>query len=116
MHRVNIKPLSVNDAYRGRRFASTALKSFKSELGYLLPKINVPDGKLKVFYRFGVSSRASDADNLCKAFQDCISEQYGFNDNKIYALSIEKIDVKRGEEFIEFEISRFYGESTKKDA
>ena len=70
-------------------------------MGYLLPKISVPDGKLSVFYRFGVASRASDGDNLIKAFQDCLSAQYGFNDNKIYKWSIEKVLVKKGEEFTE---------------
>ena len=104
LHRIAVKPLSVNDAYIGRRFASPALKAFKSEMGYLLPKISVPDGKLSVFYRFGVASRASDGDNLIKAFQDCLSAQYGFNDNKIYKWSIEKVLVKKGEEFIEFSI------------
>jgi Holliday junction resolvase RusA-like endonuclease len=105
MHRINIKPLSVNEAYKGRRFASNSLKAYKKALSLLLPKIIVPSSNLRVFYRFGVSSHASDADNCVKALQDCLAEQYGFNDKKIYFLEIEKVDVKKGAEFVEFEIA-----------
>ena len=104
MHKIKTKPLSVNEAYRGRRFATDSLTTYKNALTLALPKINVPDAFLKVFYRFGVSSRASDGDNLIKAFQDCLSEQYGFNDNKIYHWTIEKVIVPRGKEYIEFSI------------
>lgn len=69
----------------------------------LLPSMRVPTGRLEAFYRFGVSKR-SDADNLVKSFQDILCEKYGFDDHLIYRYTIEKVDVKRGEEFIEFEI------------
>lgn len=103
-YRIKIKPLSVNEAYRGRRFSSNKLKSYKSELSLLFPKISVQGAKFSVYYRFGVASRASDGDNLIKAFQDCLSERYGFNDNQIYKWEIEKVIVKKGKEFIEFSI------------
>lgn len=105
MHKIAIKPLSVNEAYKGRKFASNLLKEYKKHLSFVLPKINVPRGNLSVKYRFGVSSHASDGDNLIKAFQDCLSEQYGFNDNKIYRWEIEKVVVKKGGEFVAFEIT-----------
>ena len=84
MECIKIKAISVNEAYSGRRFATPKLRDFKKALGYLLPKINVPRGKLSVWYEFGVSSKGSDVDNLVKATTDCLAEQYGFNDNKIY--------------------------------
>lgn len=105
---IKIKPLSVNKAYRGRRFASSDLKDFKMELLWQLPKkFKVPQGKLSVKYIFGCSSKGSDGDNLIKAFQDCLAEIYGFNDNKIYKWIVEKVDVKKGEEFISFEINKY---------
>jgi len=107
MVRIDIKPLSVNDAYRGRRFATAELKQYKKDLGVLLPRIIVPDGKLSVCYHFGVSSKNSDGDNCVKALQDCIAEQYGFNDKRIYEWYIKKIDVEKGKEFVEFELSTF---------
>lgn len=107
MARISIKPLSVNAAYRGRRFATSALIQYKKDLGYLLPKMDVPTGKLAVRYVFGLSSKGADGDNLIKAFQDCIADQYGFDDKVIYKWEIEKVDVKKGAEFIDFAITPF---------
>lgn len=104
---LKIKPLSLNSAYRGRRFTTPELAVFKRSVGLLAPKIVVPNSKLKVIYKFGSSSKNSDGDNLIKCFQDAIAEKYGFNDKKIYKWDVEKIDVKKGEEFISFEISSY---------
>lgn len=107
MKKINIKPLSVNQAYRGRRFATKELKEYKKNLFYLLPKKIVPRGKLCVIYDFGVSSKGSDGDNLIKSFQDCLAEKYKFNDNKIYEWRVKKVDVKKGSEYISFSIEKY---------
>lgn len=101
---IKIKPLSLNHAYRGRRFATPELKQYQHDLRLLLPKLTVPGGKLALAYEFGVSSKAADADNLSKAITDCLAEQYGFNDNRVYAFSIIKVDVPKGKEYIKFAI------------
>lgn len=59
---------------------------------------------MEVHFIFGVSSKASDLDNLLKATIDSIAERYLFNDKNIYKIRAEKKDVKRGEEYISFEI------------
>ncbi len=106
MARIAIKPLSMNNAYRGRRFATKELTQYKSDLGWLLPRgLHIPDGPLSVRYVFGVSSKASDLDNLVKALQDVIAAEYGFNDNRIYHIDVTKVDVPKGKEFVEFELS-----------
>lgn len=107
MPRLNLKPISVNEAYRGRRYSTQKLKDYKNQIALLAPKIKVPEGKLVVRYIFGVSSKGSDGDNLIKALQDALAEKYGFNDNRIYAWYIEKEDVKKGEEYIDFTIHSF---------
>lgn len=104
MVHLNIKALSVNKAYRGRRFATQELAQYKKDISRILPKLKVPEGQLAVRYVFGLSSKGSDGDNLIKAFQDCLAECYGFNDNRIYKWNVEKVDVKKGAEFVEFEI------------
>ena len=104
MNRVKIKALSVNDAWRGRRFKTPEYTAYERDLGLLLPKIDIPKGKLQVKYIFGLSSRGSDYDNCIKQFQDTLSKKYDFNDNRIYRVIIEKVDVKKGEEYIDFEI------------
>lgn len=105
MIRLKIKPLSLNSAYRGRRFSTPALSEFKEMIHYLCPKMVIPKGKLKVKYIFGVSSKNSDGDNLIKCLQDGLADKYGFNDKTIYKWDVEKVDVPKGKEFIEFEIS-----------
>lgn len=104
MHRINLKPISVNEAYRGRRFATPKLKQFKHDLAMMLPYLKVPAGRISVVYQFGVSSKQSDGDNLIKAFQDSVAERYGFNDKMIYEWHIKKVDVTKGNEYIEFSI------------
>src|SRR3990167_2822830 len=105
MTRIKLKALSVNEAYRGRRFATPELKSYKKLLNHLLPKQNVPRGKLELTVRFGVSSKASDLDNLWHAFLDCLADKYGFNDRMVYKISLEKVDVEKEQEFVEFDIT-----------
>lgn len=104
---LKIKALSVNQSYKGRKFPTQELKRYKSDLSYLLPKSNIPAGKLEVKYIFGCSSKNSDADNCVKSFQDILAEYYGFNDKMIYRLNIEKVDVKKGEEYVAFEIKEY---------
>lgn len=107
MVKINIKPLSVNRAYNGRRFATDELKSYKEVVWYLLPNIIVPKGRLSISYEFGVSSKGADGDNLIKAIQDILSSKYDFNDNLIYEWSGKKVIVKKGQEYINFAISSY---------
>lgn len=104
MLKVNIKPLSVNQAWQGKRFKTPAYKAYEQELLLKLKPVDVPEGKLKLIATFGLSSKLSDWDNPVKPFQDCLQKKYGFDDRRIYKAIIEKVDVKKGEEFIEFEI------------
>ena len=106
-YKVNIKPLSVNKAWKGRRYATKESKSYQKELWLLLPnKIDIPEGRLEITFHFGMSM-ASDYDNPVKIFQDVLSKKYGFNDNRIFAGHQYKILVPKGEEFIKFEIKAF---------
>ena len=106
MSKINIKPMSVNKAWQGKRFKTKTYKQYEKDCMLLLPKITVPDGKLKVNLVFGFSSKLADADNPVKCFIDILQKKYKFNDNKIYEYSIKKVDVKKGEEFIEFTLSK----------
>lgn len=103
--KINIRPLSVNDCWRGRRFKTPAYKAYEQEMFYLLPKkMVIPKGKLFVKIRWAFSSKASDIDNPIKPLLDILQKKYGFNDKMIYKLEVGKVDVKKGEEFIDFEI------------
>jgi hypothetical protein len=52
MHKIQIKPLSVNDAWKGRRFKTDEYKVYEQVLMYKLPAIEVPEGKLRIDYEF----------------------------------------------------------------
>lgn len=106
MINVPIKPLSVNQAWQGRRFKTDAYKVFERNVFMLLPKKTVPDGPLALRLEFGHSSKLSDIDNGIKPFLDCLQKKYGFNDNKVKALIVVvNNDVKKGQEYIKFEIN-----------
>lgn len=104
MMKIQIKPLSVNEAYRGRRFKTKEYKHYKDNLIFLLPRLKIPDGKLELTLVFGFSSKGSDIDNCIKNFTDVLQEVYAFNDNRIYKLNVEKVDVEKGEEYISFSL------------
>jgi len=105
--RIDIKPLSVNDAWKGQRFRSDKYKAYQKHLGLLINYKIIPKGKIHLKVKFGFSSKASDIDNPLKPLIDILQKKYMFNDNRIYKLEVEKEDVKKGKEFIEFEFE-FY--------
>lgn len=106
MDKIMIKPLSVNEAYRGRRFKTVKYNNWSREIYFKLPQLFVPEKiYLKIDIVFGFSSRGSDIDNCCKSFLDALQNKYGFNDSRVYELTVKKQIVKKGEEFIDFNIS-----------
>jgi Holliday junction resolvase RusA-like endonuclease len=104
MVKVDIKPLSVNLCWQGRRFKTQKYKKFESDLLLILPKMDIPEGRLEISIRFGFSNSASDWDNPIKPFVDILQTKYGFNDSRIYRAVVEKELVKKGEEYIIFDI------------
>lgn len=108
MERIEIKPISVNEVWKGRRFKTPAYKRYERCVSYLLDRsMEIPDGKLWIRMRAAFSSSGSDLDNVIKPFLDILQKKYGFNDNRIYRIEIEKTLVNKGEEHIEFEILEY---------
>jgi len=107
VHTLYIKPLSVNQAFRGRRFKTREYEDYEKELFYLLPNLEVPDGKLELNLVFGLSSKNADTDNPIKIFSDVCQKKYCFNDKMIYKIIVEKKIVKKGNEFIKFEFKKY---------
>lgn len=107
MNRIELKPLSANKAFKGRKYKTSDYDKYEFDLFHLLPRIYIPKGKLKAYYIFGLSSKNADGDNCVKQFQDIIAKYYGFNDKMIYKWDVEKIDVNKGEEFIEFKVESY---------
>lgn len=102
MHRISIKPLSINQAFQGRRFKNSLYKAYERDVLCQLKPLKMPKPPLSVYYEFGLSSKNADLDNHIKCFQDILQKRYGFNDKNIYHMIAFKTDVAKGEEYIEF--------------
>jgi len=106
MIEIKCKPLSVNQAWQGKRYKTPAYKKYEKEVYHLLPQLKISEsGPLKLYLEFGFSNSASDWDNPIKPFQDILQFKYAFNDNRLYEAHVKKVKVKKGEEYIRFEIS-----------
>lgn len=106
--KLDIKALSINDAYRGRRFKTRDYEAFAKELTYLLPaSFVVPEGKLELTLTVGQSASSCDWDNPIKTFQDVMAKKYGFNDKRIFRGVVEKVIVPKGKEYIEWDLKSF---------
>jgi len=104
--KLDIKPLSVNQVWQGKRFKTPTYKKYERDVLLMLPAIDIPDGFLELHLTFGFSSKLSDFDNPVKPFVDCLQKKYGFNDRNIKRAVIDVADVKKGDEFVDFQIKQ----------
>lgn len=106
MVKLQIKPLSINSAFQGRRFKTPKYDKYIKDVLLMLPNtLYIPKDNIKLFIEFGYSNSLSDIDNGLKCFIDCLQKKYGFNDKLINELNVRKIKVAKGYEHIIFEIS-----------
>lgn len=106
MHRIPIKALSVNECWQGRRFKTKKYKTYELQLRSMLPKIQVPPGPLSVSIEVGYSNRQADLDNCLKPLLDIFQKAYSFNDRHIMCITLSKVIVAKGNEFIKFAITK----------
>ena len=97
--RVFIKPLSVNEAWRGRKFKTPKYKQYERDLLISLPKTLKKDFT-QLNIKIGVSA-LFDIDNCLKPLIDILQKKYDFNDRYITKIVIEKEVVKKGFEYID---------------
>lgn len=105
MIKVPLKPLSVNQAYTGKRFSTPEKNKFTKACDALIRAGKVPDGKLRVDFEFGVSNKAQDVDGPIKVCLDVMQKRFDFNDNRVYELTARKVIVTKGQEYWAFEIT-----------
>lgn len=105
--KIFIKPLSVNQAWQGKRYKSKKYIAYSEALTYLLPNdIVIPDGLLAIHFEYGLSSMGGDWDNPVKPSQDLIAKKYDINDNRIRRGVVDLVLVKKGQEYIKFKIEK----------
>lgn len=92
---IQAKPLSVNEAFQGRRFKTRAYIDYEKELAVLIPKhlCTSIEGKLEVHYRFFLKNHAlTDLDNMLKPLNDTLVKLGVIKDDRyIYRKLVEKI-------------------------
>ena len=105
MHKIDIKPLSVNEAWEGKRYKTDKYKKYQKDVLILLPKLDInKESFLNINLEFGFSNLSSDIDNPVKMILDIFQKKYGFNDSKIFKLKLSKKKVEKSQEYFKFEI------------
>lgn len=104
MTELKIKPLSVNLAWKGKRFKTPEYKKYEKIVMLLMPKIKVANPPYRLNLEFYFSNSASDIDNPIKLISDILQKKYLFNDKDIYELNVKKFVTKKGNEKIKFDI------------
>lgn len=82
---VHAKPLSVNDATRGRHFPTAEKRDFETRMRWSLPKVAVVG---KPYYRIGfdfhlVNFHLTDYDKCIKVIQDCLVKRGILTDDRL---------------------------------
>ena len=105
MWRLDIKPLSANEAFMGRKRKTAKYRDYEIKLPRMLPELELPArGPLGLRVRVGYSNRAADIDNCLKPFIDILQKHYSFNDNRIYFIEVTKVKTEKGAEYISFDL------------
>lgn len=103
---LNIKPVSTNNLYGGKRYKKKEAKEFENTISWLLKiyanSVKLPEqGELELITRFYVS-RKFDTSNCLKLLEDCISKHFQINDRRFAGHKISRVKVKPGQEKIKF--------------
>jgi Holliday junction resolvase RusA-like endonuclease len=101
---IPIKPLSVNEAWKGKRVKSIKYAKYQQVLLLVLPNMQLPPPPYELHIEFGFSNVASDIDNPIKSFLDVLQKKYGFDDKNVSKMVVEKMIVKKENEYIKFKI------------
>lgn len=104
---IKIKPLSVNQAWQGRRYSTKKKKQYEEAVCLLMPSKVDKFDKYRIYLEFGFSSKRSDWDNPIKPFVDCITKKYNIDDALIYEATVRKSIVPKGREYVYFDLREF---------
>ena len=90
---IPIKPISINEAFQGRRFKTKKCKDFEKSFLDIAPKKKMITGLIEIQYEFYVKNhKQADYDNLIKITQDLLKVcGYIEDDRKIYKATVYKI-------------------------
>lgn len=104
MVKIDLKPLSVNECWAGRRLKTPKYSKFERDLLLLLPAIKLPEPPYVIYLEWGFSTASADWDNPIKPVVDILQKKYGFNDKQIVRGIVDKVKVQKGDEYLKFKI------------
>jgi len=104
MHTIQIKPLSVNEAWQGQRYKTPKYRAYEAATLLILPKITIPEAPYSISIELGFSNKLSDLDNPIKMILDILQKKYLINDRDIYQLVITKKIVSKSQEYFKFNL------------
>ena len=106
-YKLQIKPLSVNQAWQGKRFKTNDYKAYEKLMLLSLPPLKktdkIPD-MIRIEFQFGFSNINADIDNPVKPLLDILQKKYKFNDSQVWEMEVGKKKVAKGQEYIQFNI------------
>lgn len=101
---LDIKPLSVNEAYKGRRFNTTKKKQYDKTLALLLPNQPLEGPYYRVSYYFHLKNFALiDQQNLLKCLTDGIVRRGIIRDDR-YIVEEHLFKFKADHDSVEIDI------------
>lgn len=91
--KLNIKPISVNAAFQGRRFKTVECMRYEDELWYALPQKAMVMGEVEIWFEiYLVNYARTDISNLIKVTEDILVKKgYIEDDRKVKVMHISKI-------------------------
>lgn len=100
---LKLKPLSINDAYRGRRFKSKDLEQYKSDCLWLLKGQKKYTGEIELNYKFYLKHyNRTDVGNLEKCLTDILVDSEIIPDDRyVKKITMEKFKSEENKIIIE---------------
>lgn len=114
--KIYLKPISINDAFKGRRFKTALHKQYESDLRWYLcmPKIKRQkvSGWYSIKFKFYIKNYSmSDLSNLIKVTEDCIVKA-GLVDDDRFCKKMELEKFKSDSDYFTFEINELRDSET----
>ena len=95
---LDAKPLSINEAFRGRHFPTSEKREFETRMRLTLPKVHLPPAPYyRIDFEFHLKNFAlTDYDNLVKVLQDCLVKRGIITDDRLIVdARIKKFPAKK---------------------
>ena len=95
--KIDLKPISVNASFQGRRFKTKECKAYESSLWYLLPNHKMIKGEVKIRFTFFLTTyKRTDISNLVKITEDILVKKgYIEDDRKVKEMVLRKEPSKK---------------------